>query len=237
MKVPHAHQEVMLQVAGLDLELEALSSRLAELRTGAHLDALRTNLFAASSRMLEQQTQLENLQQELRKLEADIELVDKSIDLDKQRLSSTSSSKDAEGITSELRSLATRKSNLEDQELEIMEQVEQVSALVATESASRTSLSVELAEAEAALAGDITKLSSKISIVETERAAKFAILSEEAANLFTKKAGRGIPAAALKGRDCDACRIGLTSSAYEDVVATPADEIATCPNCQAILVR
>lgn len=237
MKVPHAHQEVMLQVAGLDLELEALSSRLAELRTGAHLDALRTNLFAASSRMLEQQTQLENLQQELRKLEADIELVDKRIDLDKQRLSSTSSSKDAEGITSELRSLATRKSNLEDQELEIMEQVEQVSALVATESASRTSLSVELAEAEAALAGDITKLSSKISIVETERAAKFAILSEEAANLFTKKAGRGSPAAALKGRDCDACRIGLTSSAYEDVVATPADEIATCPNCQAILVR
>jgi predicted nucleic acid-binding Zn-ribbon protein len=237
MKVPHAHQEVMLQVAGLDLELEALSSRLAELQTGAHLDALRTNLFAASSRMLEQQTQLENLQQELGKLEADIELVDKRIDLDKQRLSSTSSSKDAEGITSELRSLANRKSNLEDQELEIMEQVEQVSALVATESASRTSLSVELAEAEAALAGDITKLASKISIVETERAAKFAILSEEAANLFTKKAGRGIPAAALKGRDCDACRIGLTSSAYEDVVATPADEIATCPNCQAILVR
>jgi uncharacterized protein len=237
MKVPHAHQEVMLQVAGLDLELEALSSRLAELRTGAHLDALRTNLFAASSRMLEQQTQLENLQQELRKLEADIELVDKRIDLDKQRLSSTSSSKDAEGITSELRSLATRKSNLEDQELEIMEQVEQVSALVATESASRTSLSVELTEAEAALAGDIAKLASKISIVETERAAKFAILSEEAANLFTKKAGRGIPAAALKGRDCDACRIGLTSSAYEDVVATPADELATCPNCQAILVR
>ena len=153
MKVPHAHQEVMLQVAGLDLELEALSSRLAEFQTGAHLDALRTNLFAASSRMLEQQTQLENLQQELRKLEADIELVDKRINLDKQRLSSTSSSKDAEGITSELRSLATRKSNLEDQELEIMEQVEQVSALVATESASRTSLSVELAEADAPIPG------------------------------------------------------------------------------------
>ncbi len=237
MKVPHAHQEVMLQVAGLDLELEALAARLAELQTGAHLDALRTSLFAASSRMLEQQTQLENLQQELHKLEADIELVDKRIDLDKQRLSSTSSPKDAEGISSELRSLAARKSNLEDQELEIMESVETVSALVDAESSTRSNLSQELSDAEAALAGDIAKLASKISIVATDRAAKFAILTEEAATLFTKKASRGIPVAALKGRDCDACRIGLTSSAYEDVIATPADEIATCPNCQAILVR
>jgi predicted nucleic acid-binding Zn-ribbon protein len=118
-----------------------------------------------------------------------------------------------------------------------MEKVEQVSALVAAESATRSSLSTELADAESALAGDITNLASKISIVKTDRAAKFTILTEEAAALFTKKASRGIPVAALKGRDCDACRIGLTSSAYEDVVATPADEIATCPNCQAILVR
>jgi predicted nucleic acid-binding Zn-ribbon protein len=237
MKVPHAHQEIMLQVAGLDLDLEALRGKLVELQTGAHLDSLRTNLFAASSRMLEQQTKLENLQQELRKLEADIELVDKRIELDRQRLSSTSSPKDAEGISSELRSLATRKSTLEDQELEIMESVEVVSGLVAADSGTRTGLSKELAEAEAAMAGDIMKLASQISIVETDRAAKFAILNEDAAALFTKKASRGIPVAALKGRDCDACRIGLTSSAYEDVVATPADEIATCPNCQAILVR
>jgi predicted nucleic acid-binding Zn-ribbon protein len=237
MKVPHAHQEIMLQVAGLDLDLEALRGKLAELQTGAHLDSLRTNVFAASSRMLEQQTKLENLQQELRKLEADIELVDKRIELDRQRLSSTSSPKDAEGISSELRSLATRKSTLEDQELEIMESIEVVSGLVATDSGTRTGLSKELADAEAAMAGDITKLASQISIVETDRAAKFGILNEDAAALFTKKASRGIPVAALKGRDCDACRIGLTSSAYEDVVATPADEIATCPNCQAILVR
>jgi predicted nucleic acid-binding Zn-ribbon protein len=187
--------------------------------------------------MLEQQTKLENLQQELRKLEADIELVDKRIELDRQRLSSTSSPKDAEGISSELRSLATRKSTLEDQELEIMESIEVVSGLVAADSGTRTGLSNELADAEAAMAGDITKLASQISIVETDRAAKFGILNEDAAALFTKKASRGIPVAALKGRDCDACRIGLTSSAYEDVVATPTDEIATCPNCQAILVR
>jgi predicted nucleic acid-binding Zn-ribbon protein len=237
MKVPHAHQEIMLQVAGLDLELETLKSRLVELQTGAHLDSLRTSLFAASSRMLEQQTKLENFQQELHKLETDIELVDKRIELDRQRLSSTSSSKDAEGISSELRSLATRKSSLEDQELEIMENVETITALVELESATRTGLSNELSDSEAAMAGEITKLASQISIVATDRSAKFAILAEEAATLFTKKASRGIPVAALKGRDCDACRIGLTSSAYEDVVATPADEIATCPNCQAILIR
>lgn len=237
MKVPFAHQQVMLQVAGLDLEIDALSSRLAQLQTGAHLDALRSNLLAASSRMLEKQTELENLEQELRKLEADIALVEKRIEIDKQRLGTTSSPKDAEGITSELRTLAARKSNLEDQELGVMENIESVSAQLATEVETRTSLSTELTNSETALAAEIAKLASQISIVQTDRAAKFSILSEDAAVLFTKKAARGIPAAALKGRDCDACRIGLTSSAYEDVVATPADEIATCPNCQAILVR
>jgi predicted nucleic acid-binding Zn-ribbon protein len=237
MKVPHAHQEIMLQVAKLDLELESLKAKLAALQTGEHLDAIRTSLYSASSRMLDHQTKLENLQREQRKLEDDIELVDKRIELDKQRLASTSSSKDAEGISSELRSLAARKSALETEELEVMEQLDLVSAEVEIESNARKALADDLASAETALQGDLAKLASQISIVETERAAKFALLSEEAAAVFSKKASRGIPAASLLGRDCGACRIGLTSTAYEDVVSTPSDELATCPNCQAILVR
>jgi predicted nucleic acid-binding Zn-ribbon protein len=164
-------------------------------------------------------------------------LVEKRIAQDNERLLTVSSHKDADGISHELVSLKSRLSNLEDVELEIMERRDSATSTLETLTAERADISQRLAAAEAAAEAEIVKLQSGLSLVAGERKTVQSLLPVELFELYEKKASRGVAAGRLINRDCDACRIALTSAAYEDVIATAQDEIATCPNCQAILVR
>jgi predicted nucleic acid-binding Zn-ribbon protein len=48
---------------------------------------------------------------------------------------------------------------------------------------------------------------------------------------------KGIGAALLRARRCGACRIELDRSAISRIAATAADEVVTCEECDAIMVR
>ncbi len=51
------------------------------------------------------------------------------------------------------------------------------------------------------------------------------------------RANKGIGASLLRARRCGACRIELDRSAISRIAASPADEVVTCEECGAILVR
>jgi len=237
MKATPDQQQQILRLAQLDQELSVGSAQLRHLREGAEIAAIRTELIQSSERLLEGRTELENITAELKRSESDLELVEKRIARDNERLLTVSSHKDADGISHELVSLKARRSNLEDVELEIMERRDAATAALETLTAERADIAQKLSVAEAAAEAEIIKLQSGLSLVAGERKSVQDSLPAELFELYEKKASRGVAAGRLINRDCDACRIALTSAAYEDVIATAQDEIATCPNCQAILVR
>jgi len=237
MKATPDQQQQILRLAQLDQELSVGSAQLRHLREGAEIAAIRTELIQSSERLLEGRTELENITAELKRSESDLELVEKRIAQDNERLLTVSSHKDADGISHELVSLKARRSNLEDVELEIMERRDAATAALETLTAERADIAQKLSVAEAAAEAEIIKLQSGLSLVAGERKNVQDSLPAELFELYAKKASRGVAAGRLINRDCDACRIALTSAAYEDVLATAQDEIATCPNCQAILVR
>jgi len=237
MKATPDQQQQILRLAQLDQELSVGSAQLRHLREGAEIATIRTELIQSSERLLEGRTELENITAELKRSESDLELVEKRIAQDNERLLTVSSHKDADGISHELVSLKARRSNLEDVELEIMERRDAATAALETLTAERADIAQKLSVAEAAAEAEIIKLQSGLSLVAGERKNVQDSLPAELFELYAKKASRGVAAGRLINRDCDACRIALTSAAYEDVLATAQDEIATCPNCQAILVR
>jgi predicted nucleic acid-binding Zn-ribbon protein len=81
------------------------------------------------------------------------------------------------------------------------------------------------------------KLRSGLDLLSNDRAQQAARLSTELMELYEKKASRGVPVGRLVGRDCGACHISLGATALNDVQSLPRDQIATCPECQAILIR
>jgi predicted nucleic acid-binding Zn-ribbon protein len=48
---------------------------------------------------------------------------------------------------------------------------------------------------------------------------------------------KGIGAALLRARRCGACRIELDRSAFSRIAGTAPDEVVTCEECGAIMVR
>ena len=237
MKALPAMQALLLDIADFDLEISRGQQEISRLLKGEHIASLRDELAVVNEQFLALRNSEENLQQEIRKVSGDLESVEKRIAHDLVLINSSTSSKDIDGIEHELRSLRQRKSDLEDTELGLLEELDAVKAARVESEANKSSAAAALNDQESSLEALLVKARSSFSLSQQQRAAKVALLPLDLATVYERLASRGVAAARLIARDCGACRIALTAAAYDEVVATPADEIATCPNCQAILIR
>jgi predicted nucleic acid-binding Zn-ribbon protein len=209
----------------------------AKLLAATEIQIASEKALALSDQLIDARNRVGDLELELKRSENDLELVEKRIAKDKERLSTTSSTKDALGIEHELTTLAKRKSELEDSELGTMEALEAVRLeLVAAENA-KSSAEAELGSLRSALAANTAELDSQKSELTSKRTALVGLVDPELAVAYQRKADRSVAAGKLVGRECGACRLSITATNLEEIVALPPDEIAECPNCQAYLVR
>ena len=136
MKATASQQADLLSLANLDLQITRSKAAIKNLSSGAQFAALRETQRDLAAKLIAARNALDSVNLELKRSETDLELVEQRIAKDEQRLNSTNNSKDAQGIQSELESLARRKSDLEDIELAILEQQEQAKAAYDTVSLS-----------------------------------------------------------------------------------------------------
>jgi predicted nucleic acid-binding Zn-ribbon protein len=237
MKATATQQADLLSLANLDLQITRSKAAIKNLASGVQFASLRETQRGLAAKLIAARNALDSVNLELKRAETDLELVEQRIAKDELRLSSTNSSKDAQGIQSELESLARRKSDLEDIELAILEQQEQAKAAYDTVSSDKASVDEELSSAEAKDESELLKLRSGLDLLSNDRAQQASRIAPELLELYEKKAARGLPVATLNGRDCGACRISLGASAFDALQSLAQDDIATCPECQAILIR
>ncbi len=237
MKATESQQSDLLSLANLDLEISRSKSAIKNLSSGAQFSELREAQRGLAAKLIDARNALDTVELELKRSEADLALVEQRIAKDQARLNSTNNSKDAQGIQSELESLARRKSDLEDIEIAILDQQEAAKAVFATVSVDKAAVDDELAKGEPANEAEIMKLRSGLDLMTNDRAQQAARIAPELIELYDKKAARGVPVARLIGRECGACRISLGATAFNELESLARDDIATCPECQAILVR
>ena len=237
MKASEAQQADLLSLANLDQEISRSRAAIKNLSSGAQFASLRETQRELAAKLINARNALDTVELELKRSETDLELVEQRIAKDVARLNSTNNAKDAQGIQSELESLKKRKSDLEDIELAILEQKEESSAAFATVAADKASVDEELSAGEAKNEAEIMKLRSGLDLLTNDRAQQASRIPADLIEVYDKKAARGVPVARLSGRECGACRISLGATAFNEVESLPRDEIATCPECQAILIR
>lgn len=237
MKASESQQAELLALANLDLEITKAKNSLAVLAAAEAFSALRAEQRNAAAALIEARNSLDSVELELTRAEADLNLVEQRIEKDKVRINQTSSAKDAQGIQSELDTLAKRKSELEDLELAILERKEQNEAAYTTVLADKQIIDEELASKEAANEAEIMKLRSGLDLSTNQRNQQAARIDVELIELYAKKASRGVAVGRLLGRECGACRMTIGATSLVEISNQPRDEIATCPDCQAILIR
>jgi uncharacterized protein len=230
-------QKRLLELVDLDLSLVRNAGDKAKLLSATAISEANEKALALSDHLIDARNRVGDLELELKRSENDLELVENRIAKDNQRLSSTSSAKDAQGIEHELTTLAKRKSELEDTELGIMEVLETVRAELSAAEKAKASAENELTQLRSALATNTAELDSARAELSSKRSALVGLIEPELAVAYQRKADRNVAAGRLVGRECGACRLSITATNLEEILALPADEIAECPNCQAYLVR
>lgn len=239
MKASPADQQQLLRLQAVDTRLQQIAHRLGSLPQSGPIAELAARDAAVRSRRAEAQGSLEDARAELKRIESDVAVVEARIARDGDRLQHTSSTKDVAALESELVSLAKRLSDLEDQELIVMERVEQAEGVVAGIDAERA----EIAAQTATLEEERNEASAGL-VVERDGAERdrIVVAGEVPAELLAyfeqrRARGGGVGAALLRQRTCGGCTMTLTGSDLDVVRRAAPDEVLLCPECDRILVR
>lgn len=237
MKIDSNQLPELIRLQQLLVEATKLDTRIRQLQTGESAEAIRVVLLEQSAKASQMLADHEEVQRDVRRAEADLELVENRISKDKQRLAVSSDSKVITGIQHELESLAKRQGELEEAQLILMESIDQSNLEQEAIQLERKRLQADLSAATESAALDIANLSTELSTVNGEMAEIRKAVSAELVELFDKIRVRGTAVGKLKDSTCGACNMNLTSTAVGQLSAVPNDELARCPECSAILVR
>lgn len=237
MKATPQHQETLLELNRIDLQLRRNQKQIDEINRGEHVQAQRQLLLANSERLLVARNELDALELELTRAETDLKLVEGRIAKDETRLQQSSNQKDVQGIQSELQSLAKRRGELEDAELVLLERKDEILANLKAIEFERAEIQSALEVLESEQTSGLAKLNSGQQLLREDRARNLGLLTAEVAEHYEKLFARGVGVGRLDGLICDACGMTLSGDSIDAVRNTPADELAHCGECGAILVR
>lgn len=240
MKADHFEQQKLLTLAAEDVALTQLAHRGRTLPEVAAVEAAEEAERNLSGDVVRAETQARDLGREVKRLESDVETVRAREAKDQKLLDSGAvSPKEMTNLQHELESLKRRQSDLEDQELELMERLE-----VAEKALAEAQAGLDRARADRERAvqlrddalADIADGTARHTAARAEVAAGIPaplLALYDRIRIQTGSTG----AAMLKARQCQGCRIELYGNELSAVRNADPHEVVRCENCGRILVR
>ena len=237
MNASPADQRRLVEVAELDARIRHADHARKSPPQGARVQELLAHRQTLSQELTTRLGARDDLRTELSRIESDVAMVDARSARDAQRLAASSNSKEAQGLESELASLARRKSDLEDAELELMERLELADAAVAEQEALIAATNAQGAELSAEGKRVVAEATAAFDAASRDRAAIAATVPADLLALYDKLAARGNGAALLRARTCEGCQMVLSGSDLNVLRQAADDAVVNCPECGCILVR
>jgi predicted nucleic acid-binding Zn-ribbon protein len=232
-----ADQRRLLEVADLDTRIRQADAARRNPPQAARVQALIAQRQEFSQELTRRLGARDHLRADLARIQSDVAMVDARRARDAERLASTSNMKEAQGLESELGSLARRKSDLEDAELEVMERLEEADAAVAEQESviADTNAQGSLLSAEAKRV--VAEATAAFEAATRDRAAVSGSIAPELLAYYDRVAARSSGAALLRRGTCEGCRMVLAGTDLQAVRLAAEDLVVTCPECGCILVR
>lgn len=238
LSAPAATQALLLELAACDLTLQRSRATLRELATTLQISALEERVDATKTARHDAFVEVEGIKAELVRAESDVDVVEKRIASDTQRLSQTSSAKDAQGLEHELESLRKRRADLEDIELAIMERLDAAEANLRDCEADVLNAENQLLSARDEESRQAESLSLEIRQQQSVRDGIVSQVPDDLYALYERQRERyGAGASHLRGGLSSASGVALTEADMQTIRNTPDDVVILCPDSNAILVR
>lgn len=237
-KASPADQALLLDLQRLDTTAQQLAHRARQLPENAQLAEYEKQTAALRVRLTSEEAVFEAARRELTRVESDVTVVEARIARDRERLQSSSSPKDIQALEQELTALASRQSNLEDIELEVMDRVEQTSAVVAGTESELDAIAASKAELATSREASLAQIESERGHAIADRETIAGRIPADLLALYERQRERyGVGASHLRARVSSASGVELTGSDLAAVRSAAPDDVLLCPDSQAVLVR
>ncbi len=206
MKASQAAQDQLLALQQIDSAIIQLEHRIKNLPLAAQLDTATQSLISSKNLLVAAETEKSDIKHELSRSEVDVEQVVSRIEKDEKRLSSgTGSPKELEQIQHELSSLAKRRSELEEVELEIMVRIEGIDERIKSLVSEVSNWESEVSKLKAQLDSEINELNSAKTRDIEARTELAKSIDAELLQLYEQRRSDsdGVGAARLAGDKCE----------------------------------
>jgi len=197
----------------------------------AELEARRVEVTGQRDAELREEKRLDD---EVRGLEAKAKAEDT-----RMYSGTVSSPRELQAMQADIDQLRRQAAEREDEELEVMVRREALDAEVAEVEAAQAALLAEMATLQAAIETQEREIDAELAVEEAARAALVPNIPDGTLRLYEqiRANNRGVGAARLVGMNCQACHLALPATEVDRIRHLPADELARCEHCGAILVR
>lgn len=237
MNASLADQGRLLEIAELDARIAQAEQLRKNPPQAGRVQELLTRRQQVSQQLTVRLGGRDDLRAELARIESDVGVVEARRARDAARLQTVTNPKDAQGLESELASLARRKSDLEDGELEVMERLEQADAEVAELEGQVAEINAEGGRLSQEGKTIVADASQAWDSATRDRATVAGSLPGDLVALYDRLAVRNSGAAPLRRGTCEGCRMVLAGTDMAAIRQAASDAVLTCPECGCILVR
>ncbi|MEI7659857.1 MAG: C4-type zinc ribbon domain-containing protein [Actinomycetes bacterium] len=240
MKASLSDQRQILDVAAFDQKTTALNHTASTLPELAELVSTTTKSHNARDLRIAAETELSDVKRELLRAEADVEQIVTRITRDETRLSGGSASpKELEQLQHEVGTLNSRRSELEEVELEIMMRVDEIKARIEDLQGQEAAFTEQINELNIRKENALARINGELESIAKERTETLAAVSPELIALYEKirSSNNGTGAAALVAGACTGCHLSINTVELKRISEISEDEVVRCEECRCILVR
>ncbi len=240
MKASLSDQCQILDVAAFDQKTTALNHTASTLPELAELVSTTTKSHNARDLRIAAETELSDVKRELLRAEADVEQIVTRITRDETRLSGGSASpKELEQLQHEVGTLNSRRSELEEVELEIMMRVDEIKARIEDLQGQEAAFTEQINELNIRKENALARINGELESIAKERTETLAAVSPELIALYEKirSSNNGTGAAALVAGACTGCHLSINTVELKRISEISEDEVVRCEECRCILVR
>jgi uncharacterized protein len=225
------HDTHMVQLAYRNTHLPEDAEILAIQAKRDALEATVTDLRAAVAAIDGRQ---EALEQKIHDADHKIDSVSKTL-----YSGTITASRELQSFEADIASLKKHRSELEDQELELLEEREPLDARLATVDAAHTAFNAEQESLRESAAQARRQIVADSAVATAARTATSALVPPATLAIYeaARAKNRGVGVARLEHGTCMACRLKLSAVDLDRIRVQAADAIPRCEECGAILVR
>jgi predicted nucleic acid-binding Zn-ribbon protein len=232
--------EALLLVQEHDTARDRLRHRRATLPERAELEARSANLRALDAQSREVRGRRDIVLADEKRLDDESRSIGARADEADAKLYSgtVSSPRELQAMQADVEMLRRQRSDLEDEELEVMEARELLDAQIDALDADTAVVRADIERLQGLIATAEAEIDEELAKEDTARDQQAAAVSEALLADYERRRAqnRGAGAARLVGTSCTACHLSIPSTEAENIRKAAGAVVAYCDNCGAILV-